>query len=168
MAIQERPKPPVRRRSVDSDQISARPRRPVEEIEEFDEEEEVERPRRKKKKKRRRRRSSGLALDNFGIILIALAGTWVIFLMLAFLSPNFAVILGILGYLVMLVGGIWFLYVAFQESAAAGIFCFICGWYALYFLVTHWDEEKCPFFVQLIGLGMVLSSLFLLPADALR
>lgn len=62
----------------------------------------------------------------------------------------------LLGYGIVLIGGIWFLIVAFKESALWGIGCFLLAPVSIVFLIKYWQDSKNPFFVQLAGLGLVL------------
>jgi hypothetical protein len=64
----------------------------------------------------------------------------------------------VLGCILAGLGGLWFLAVAFQESPVAGLLCLLVPFYSLFYLVTHFEETKRPFFVQLAGLGMVLAA----------
>jgi len=60
-------------------------------------------------------------------------------------------ILAVVGLIVIVAGGIWFLVTAFQESPAWGLGCLLCSPLQLVFLVTHWDKAGKPFLVQLAG-----------------
>jgi hypothetical protein len=165
-AIRERRNPSaIRKGEVRGPETLRRERFSEDRDEVDDEDEELERRRRRKKKKKKRRRSGGFAIDNFNMLLLAVAGVWLVFLLLAFVAPAFALVLNFVGSLVMLASVIWFLIVAFQDSATAGICSFLCGIYLIFFLITHWEEEKRPFFAWLIGLGMALSAFFVLPAE---
>ncbi len=73
-----------------------------------------------------------------------------------------AMLLSAIGMIVMVVGGIWFLVVAFQESILWGLGCLFLPIVSLVFLVMHWDKAGKPFLIQLAGvvpmiLGMVLA-----------
>ena len=46
----------------------------------------------------------------------------------------------IIGMIVQLVGAIWFLYVAFNESISWGLVCLLVPFAGLVFLATHWYE----------------------------
>ena len=61
-----------------------------------------------------------------------------------------------LGFLLSIVGGIWFLMVAFQDDVMQGILCWFVPFYSLFYLATHWEEEKMPFFTQLAGLALMM------------
>jgi hypothetical protein len=63
----------------------------------------------------------------------------------------------IVGWLISLVGGLWFLVVAFQEGPHHGILCLCLPFYSLYFLITHFDETKRPFFLNLIGFAITMA-----------
>ena len=57
----------------------------------------------------------------------------------------------IIGALASLVGGIWFLVVAFRQSVVWGLVVIFVPFASLVFLVKYWREAKTSFFVQLIG-----------------
>jgi hypothetical protein len=62
-----------------------------------------------------------------------------------------ASILVVIGMLIAVVGGLWFLLVAFQESILWGLGCLFVPFVSLIFLVMHWDKAAKPFLVQLAG-----------------
>jgi hypothetical protein len=67
-----------------------------------------------------------------------------------------AMVLVIIGYIVMAVGGIWILILAFQDSAMWGILCFCIPLASFVFVFTHFEDAKKPFFVWLAGLPIYL------------
>jgi hypothetical protein len=74
-----------------------------------------------------------------------------------------AQLLIIVGYIIMAVGGIWILVIAFQDSLLWGFLCLCVPLASLVFVITHFEEAKKPFFVWLAGLpiyflGAVLMS----------
>jgi hypothetical protein len=60
-------------------------------------------------------------------------------------------VLAVLGYILAMVGGIWFLVVAFQESILWGLACMFIPFVGLVFLVMHFDRAAKPFFISLAG-----------------
>ena len=62
----------------------------------------------------------------------------------------------IVGVLVALVGGIGMLLVAFRESILWGLGCFFIPLVSLIFLISHWDDAKKPFFIQLSGIALII------------
>ena len=87
-----------------------------------------------------------------------LAVIWLGSLALAFAFPPFAVIPILIGCLLMFVGQIWFLIIAFQDDVVQGLLCLFIGIYALYYALTNLDEVKIPFGMQILGLVMIVSS----------
>ena len=65
-------------------------------------------------------------------------------------------ILLIVGIITSLVGTIWFLTVAFQESIFWGLGCLFIPFVALIFLFTHWDTAGRPFLLQLAALAPLI------------
>jgi membrane protein CcdC involved in cytochrome C biogenesis len=70
----------------------------------------------------------------------------------------------IIGYVVCLAGGIWFLVEAFRESILWGLGCLLLGPVSIVFLILHWDVAKRPFFLQLKGLAVILIAVLVLHA----
>lgn len=66
-----------------------------------------------------------------------------------------AVIL-ILGMATAMVGSIWLIVVAFQESSVWGMGCLFFAPVGLVFVVLHWDDAHKPFFVQLAGIAILI------------
>ncbi len=72
------------------------------------------------------------------------------------------ILLIVAGGLVMIVGGLWFLVVTFEEGVGWGLACMFIPFVSLIFLILHWDRAGKPFLVQLAGavplfIGLVLS-----------
>ena len=63
-----------------------------------------------------------------------------------------ALIVALLGFLLMGVGGIWFLIAAFRVSALWGIAVLFLPFANIFFLIKHWVDAKRPFQYQLLGL----------------
>lgn len=61
-----------------------------------------------------------------------------------------------LGFMVVLISGIWFLVVAFRESVLWGLACLFIPIAQLFFLIVHWPVAKRPFLYQLSGLVLII------------
>lgn len=61
----------------------------------------------------------------------------------------------IVGILIAIVGGIFFLIETFRESILWGIGCLIISPISLIFAFLHWDVSKRPVLIQLTGLGVI-------------
>ena len=72
-----------------------------------------------------------------------------------------ATVLLFVGLAIGLVGGIWLLVVAFQESVWWGIGCLLLPIVSLIFVILHWQEAKKPFLIQLAGVAFVILSIVL-------
>ena len=57
---------------------------------------------------------------------------------------------------IFIIGGIGTLIAAFKESLLWGLGCLLFTPISLVFLVLHWQKAKNPFFLQLVGLAVVL------------
>jgi len=57
----------------------------------------------------------------------------------------------VVGFLAALVGGIWILVLAFQESLIWGLGCFFVPFVSLIFVIMNWDISKNAFFLNLGG-----------------
>lgn len=66
------------------------------------------------------------------------------------------VALTLLGALLLIVGGIGTLIAAFRTSVWWGLGCLLISPVSLVFLIVHWSVAKNPFFLQLVGLALVL------------
>jgi hypothetical protein len=60
------------------------------------------------------------------------------------------------GFGLMAIGGLWFLIRGFQQSVLWGLAMLLCGIASLIFLFMHWSRAKDPFFLQLLGLAVML------------
>jgi hypothetical protein len=67
----------------------------------------------------------------------------------------------ILGIIVFVIGGLWFLVVAFQQSILWGIASILIPIVPLIFLRFHWQAGKKPFLVQVAGFALILLGAFL-------
>jgi hypothetical protein len=153
----EKPVKRLRRPAADDDEdedegVSRRRRRAA-----ADEE---ERPRRRtpRRKKKRRRSSSGELFGGVSTplgVVLGVVGLCLVLAVVAIFVPAVALVPVGLGALLTLVGGVWFLIVAFSDSAVQGLLCLLIPFYNLYYLITHFEECKQPFFLQLIGVGMI-------------
>jgi len=73
-----------------------------------------------------------------------------------------SMLLLLIGYIIWIVGGIWFLIVSFQESVWWGLACLLSP-AGLIFLIVHWRVAAKPFGVQCVGMLFWVGSIFLLP-----
>ncbi len=60
-----------------------------------------------------------------------------------------------LGFAIIIIGAIGFLIAAFRNSILWGLGCLLFSPISIVFLILYWQEAKNPFFLQLIGLGVV-------------
>jgi hypothetical protein len=67
-------------------------------------------------------------------------------------------ILSYIGVLIFILGCLGFLVAAFQESIIWGLGCLIVSPVSLVFLVMHWQQAKNPFFLQIIGLVIIMAA----------
>jgi hypothetical protein len=172
---------PVEEDEEEDDRIASRPaakRKVVEEDDESSADEEAEpeeRPRRKRKKKKRRGPSKagsaiklpgGLELTPFALTLVVFGGGGLVLIMIAFVFsfvfPPVAIVLSIVLYglasLLMFGGGLWLLVVAFQDDALQGLLCLFVPLYSLYYLITHFEDCRRPFLVQVVGFVLMLGA----------
>jgi len=95
-----------------------------------------------------------LALSTGGVLCLVLV-------VLVLFLPALVLLLLVVGYGIVVAGNIWFLVVAFQDDVIQGLLCLLIPCYSLFYLITHFEEEKTPFFVSLIGTGIVLAGVIL-------
>jgi len=64
-------------------------------------------------------------------------------------------LLMVVGYIISLVGGIWLLVKAFQESVLWGLGCLFVPFVSLIFVIMHWPKAGKPFLISLGGMVLV-------------
>lgn len=64
-------------------------------------------------------------------------------------------ILTYIGLFLCIVGGIGMLIAAFKTSMLWGLGCLLIAPVSLLFLITNWGVAKNPFFLQLVGVGII-------------
>jgi len=69
----------------------------------------------------------------------------------------------LLGLVIFVIGGFWFLIAAFRESLWWGLACLFLPFVSLFFLIVHWPEARRPFFFQLLGFVVLLVGFFISP-----
>ena len=62
-----------------------------------------------------------------------------------------AMILYGIGTLIAIVGGLWIVVIAFQESVLWGLCSLFIPCVALYYVITHWEKTKKPFLIEVAG-----------------
>lgn len=63
----------------------------------------------------------------------------------------------LLGSILALVGAIWItVNAAKKDGALAAIFCFICGFYTIYYGIKNFAENKIPFILFLVGIALAV------------
>ncbi len=81
------------------------------------------------------------------------------------MTTDFLMAISFTGGIIAFIGFIWFLVEAFGENIWWGIGCiipFVGGLVQLIFLIVHFQEVHKPFFMQLIGLAILIFPHFLL------
>ena len=66
----------------------------------------------------------------------------------------------VLGGLLMMVGGIWLLVMAFKESLVWGFCCLFLQIAQPIFICTHWDRSWRPLLLSLFGFATVVAAVF--------
>ena len=61
----------------------------------------------------------------------------------------------LIGYIILVLGGLWMLFVIFQTSVVWGILSILVPFVSLLFVIMHWDDTKRPFLVQVVGLVLI-------------
>ena len=72
-------------------------------------------------------------------------------------------VLFVIGVIVSLIGGIWFLVVAFRASVWWGLGCLFIPFVWLVFLIMHWSDAAKPFFVSLLGAALITAVAIMMP-----
>jgi hypothetical protein len=135
-----------------------RERRRAEDADSSSNDDEAERIPRRKKKKKRRKTAWGLPawLDPYLAALAVLGVVGLLSVGISLIWPVVSILPIGLGGLLSIAGGIWFLVIAFQDDVVAGILCLVIPFYSLYYLVTHFDAVQRPFFVQVVGVILMM------------
>jgi len=63
---------------------------------------------------------------------------------------------------------LWFLVAAFRESIWWGLGCLFIPIVQLIFLIMHWQAAKKPFFLQLLGIALIIVAIIISPNTAHR
>jgi uncharacterized membrane protein len=69
----------------------------------------------------------------------------------------------LVGVIIFIIGGFWFLVTAFRESVLWGLACLFVPVVQIFFLIIHWPEAKKPFFLQLLAFVMVIVGIIINP-----
>lgn len=136
-----------RRRTDDDEDDRPRRRR-------RDEEEDEERPRKRKRKKRRASGTGFLNIEGLDTPTTVILGTTAVCIVMSLTSilfPPLALIPIGVSLVMMIGGGLWFLLVAFQDSALHGVLCLCVPFYSIYYLISHLGETWKPFALNLLG-----------------
>lgn len=72
-------------------------------------------------------------------------------------------IIWIIGAIISVIGGIWFLVVAFRQSIWWGLGSLFIPLVSIIFLILHWGEAAKPFFVSLLGVVIMVVVAILIP-----
>ena len=70
-------------------------------------------------------------------------------------------ILVIIGMIIFLFGGIWFLIESFRESIWWGLGVIFIPFVEIIFLIAHWRVASKPFGIQLAGMALLFIGSFL-------
>ena len=63
-----------------------------------------------------------------------------------------------IGSIIGLIGAIWMAVNAFKKDGVlAGILCFLCGFYTIYYGIKNFAENKIPFILFLVGFALLLA-----------
>ena len=97
-------------------------------------------------------------ISPFGWGLLGLLGVWMFCTAVAFVAPEAARLLLILGGGLVLVGNVWIGFIAYKDSHVFGMLCFFtCFFSYIYFFISP-DETWRPGGLTVIGLLFFLSS----------
>jgi hypothetical protein len=69
----------------------------------------------------------------------------------------------LLGIIIFVIGGLWFLVAAFRASIWRGLACLFLPIVSLFFLIVHWSEARKPFFIQLAGFMVMVVGTIISP-----
>lgn len=75
-------------------------------------------------------------------------------------------ILAFIGYIIMFVGAIWILVIAFKKSVAWGLCSLFIPFVIFVFTFMNWKETKKPFYIWL--LGFIVAIIFMILMAVMR
>jgi hypothetical protein len=121
------------------------------------------------RKKRSKRRSSGFSIESIpGWVYLLLGLGFVVAITVACTSrAGLLVVAGgsvLVGMIMMAIGGIGLIVIAFTESVACGLLYLFVPFYCLYYVITRWADTKRFFLLSLGGWLMVIALGIFLPA----
>jgi len=67
----------------------------------------------------------------------------------------------ILAFGLLIVGGLWFLIVAFRTSIGWGLGCLFIPFVSLVYLIQYWEEARRPFALQVVGILVLVIAVVL-------
>ena len=73
------------------------------------------------------------------------------------------IILLIVGVVLSIIGGIWFIIVTFREGILWGLGSLFIPFVSLVFLITHWNEAGKPFGISLLGSALAVIGTVMAP-----
>lgn len=76
-----------------------------------------------------------------------------------------SLIIFLIAALIILYGTVWGIIQAFQQSILWGIAYIFLPGASLVFLITAWGEAKKPFFLTILGAGIMLGAFFVMPSE---
>ena len=65
------------------------------------------------------------------------------------------------GVIAIIAGSVWMLVRVFSESILWGLGCLFLPLVSLFFLIVHWRQAKDPFFLHLLGIGLIFGAVLL-------
>lgn len=69
-------------------------------------------------------------------------------------------VVALIGVGIFIIGGIAFLIAAFRTSFLWGVGCLFLSPISVLYLIFHWRDAKLPFFIQVVGIVMIVSGTF--------
>ncbi len=75
-------------------------------------------------------------------------------------------ILLVTGIILSVVGGLWLLLAAFQESFAWGLVCWFVPFGVFVFVITHWQDAAKPFGLSVLGTIIAIAGMLLMTEAA--
>jgi hypothetical protein len=75
--------------------------------------------------------------------------------------------IGVLGIIISIVGGVWFLVAAFKAGIGWGLACLFLPFVQLIFLFVHWKEVRKPFAVGILAMVVIFVAAFLMVEEPL-
>lgn len=151
-------KPTSKKRSSEEGISEGPPRRSSRKDDDDDDDEPI-RPKKKKTNKTAKRllKSGKWLLDTMSLPVKIIVGLAIVAMLVSCLHPYCYLVPLLYGLILIVLGGLLFMVVVFNDSPVEIMMCIFLPFYSLYYLISHWEETKETLYLQLFGIFVCFS-----------